>query len=81
MAILAAKMLAGVALEMNLRECISCMDAPRVNKAGYSGFETQTRCYQKSKQGYQWPNQKDLCPPIIYKKIYKKSKKCLVVLD
>ena len=26
-------------------------------------LETQGRCHQKSKQGYQWPHEKDLCPP------------------
>ena len=28
-----------------------------------SGFQTRRRCHQKSKHGYQWPHNKDLCPP------------------
>ena len=38
----------GVALEVNLREGISCMFPPSVNKAAPSGFETQRRHHQKS---------------------------------
>ena len=39
-AMLAAKRLAGVAPEVNLRECISHMPPPSPNKAAHSGFET-----------------------------------------
>ena len=45
---LASKRLAGVALEMNLREHISHTPLPSVNKAAHSGFETRRRCHQKS---------------------------------
>ena len=45
-AMLAAKRSAGVTPEVNLREPISCMPQPRVNKAAHSGFETQRRCHQ-----------------------------------
>ena len=48
---LAIKRLAGVALDMNLREHILCMPLPSVNKAAHSGFETQRRSHQKSKTG------------------------------
>ena len=33
-----------------------------------NGFETQGRRHQKSKQEYQWPHKKDMCPPNIFKK-------------
>ena len=36
----------GVAPEVNLMKCISCMPPPSVNKAAHSVFETQR---------YQWP--------------------------
>ena len=61
-AIQAAKRLAGVALEVNLRVHVTCMPLPIMNKAAHSGFQTQRRRHQKSKkQEYQWPNKKDLC--------------------
>ena len=40
---------AGVAPEVNLQS---------VNKAAHSAFETQRRCHQKSKTGYQWPHKR-----------------------
>ena len=40
-AILAAKRSAGVTPEVNLREHVTHMPPPSVNKAAYSGFETQ----------------------------------------
>ena len=40
-AMLAVKRSAGIAPELNLREHISCMPPPSVNKAAHSGFETQ----------------------------------------
>ena len=49
--VLVAKRLAGLAPEVNLRECISCMPPPSVNKAAYSGFETWRRHHWKSKTG------------------------------
>ena len=68
-AMLAAKRSAGVAPDVNLREHISCAPLPTANKAAHSGFETQRRCHQNSKWGVQWPHKKNLCPPIIFKKI------------
>ena len=50
-AVLAAKRLAGVAPEVNLREHVTCTPLPSANKAAYSGFETQRRRHQKSKTG------------------------------
>ena len=41
----------GVTPEVNLRECISRMPLPSMNKVAYFGFETQS----KHHQGYQWP--------------------------
>ena len=46
---LAAKGLAGVTPEVNLKECVTCMPLPSMNKAAHSGFETQRRHHQKSK--------------------------------
>ena len=37
---LAAKSMAGVSLEVNLREHVLCMPLPSANKAAHSGFET-----------------------------------------
>ena len=48
---LAIKKLAGVTLDVNLKECISHMSLPNVNQAVHSGFETQRRHQQKSKTG------------------------------
>ena len=44
-------MLAGVALEANLRESVTHTPLPSTNKAAYYGFETQRRRHQKSKTG------------------------------
>ena len=46
---LTANRLAAVASEVNLRECITHLPLPSVNKAAHPGFETQGRCQQKSK--------------------------------
>ena len=54
---------AAVAPDVNLRECVTHMLPPRVNKAAHSGFETQMRRHQKSKIGVSVAPQKDLCPP------------------
>ena len=59
-AMLATKRSAGVALEVNLREFISCMPPLSVNKPGYSGFEIQERHHQKSKTGVSLAPQKGL---------------------
>ena len=48
-AMLAIKRSAGVAPEVNLRECIICKPLSRANKAAQSGFETQRRHQWKSK--------------------------------
>ena len=50
-AMLATKRSAGVAPEVNLRECVTHMPLPRTDKAAHSGFETQSRHHQKSKTG------------------------------
>ena len=42
---LAAKRLAGVTPEVNLRQPVTCMPLPSANKAAHSGFETQRRCH------------------------------------
>ena len=34
---------------------------------------------RSSKQGYQWPHKKDLCPPNLFKKNSKVQKKCYLV--
>ena len=41
--------LAGVAPDMNLRECLTCIPPPSANKAAHFGFEPQRRHHQKSK--------------------------------
>ena len=68
-AMLAAKRSAGVAPEVNLRECISHTPPPSTNKAAHSGFETQRRRHQKSKTGVSVAPKKDLSPPKIKKKL------------
>ena len=50
-AMLAAKRLLGVTLEVNIGEHISCTPLPSSNNAAHSGFETQKRWHQKSKTG------------------------------
>ena len=59
-AMLATKRLAGVTPEVNLRECVTCMPLPSVNKAAHSGFETQRRHHQKSKMWVSVVSQKGL---------------------
>ena len=73
---LATKRLAGVAPEVNLREHISCMPPPSVNKDAHFGFETQRRYYQKSKIGVSEAPQKGLLSSktfILKKKQYKQA--------
>ena len=67
-AMLAAKRLAGVTPEVNLKDHVTCMPLASVSKAAQSGFETQRRHHQSPKQGYQWPHRKDLCPPKFFRK-------------
>ena len=57
---LTIKRSAGVTPEVNLREHISCMPLPSVNKAAHSGIETQGDVTISPKQGYQWPHKKVL---------------------
>ena len=67
-AILAAKRSAGVTPEVNLREHVTHMIPPSVNKAAHSGFETQRDVTRSPKQGYQWLCKKDFYPPKFKKK-------------
>ena len=48
-AMMAIKRFAGVALEVTLRECLSCTSSSSVNKAFHSDFEAQRRHHHKSK--------------------------------
>ena len=57
-AMLAAKRLADVTPEVNLREHVTPMPPPSVNQAAYSGFETQRRHTRSPKQEYQWPHKR-----------------------
>ena len=50
-ALLATKRSAGVAPDMNPRECVTCTPLPSANNAAHSGFETKRRIHQKSKTG------------------------------
>ena len=68
-AILAAKSLAGVAPEVNLRECVTCTPLPSANKAAHSNFETKRRHNQNSKTGGISGPTKDLCPPKTLKNV------------
>ena len=63
-AMLVTKRSAGVAPEVNLRHA-SCMPPPSMNKAAYSGFESQRRRHQESKTRVSVAQKKDLCPPKI----------------
>ena len=48
---LAAKRLAGVTPDVNLRECVIHSPLPSVNKAAHSGFEIQRRHRQMCETG------------------------------
>ena len=63
-AMLATKRSAGVAPEVNLRECITCTPPPSANKAALA-LKPRGEVTRSPKQGYQWPHKKDLCPPKI----------------
>ena len=67
-AMLAPKRSAGVAPEVNLREHVTYMPPPSVNKAAHSGFETQRRHHQKSKTGVSMASQKGLMSSKNFKK-------------
>ena len=49
---------------------VTCIPLPNVNKTAHSGFTTQRKHHQKSKQECQWPNKKDLCPPKFQKSMF-----------
>ena len=55
-AMLAAKRSAGVTPEVNLREHVTCMPLPSVNKAAHFGFEARWDVTRSPKQAYQWPH-------------------------
>ena len=57
---LVIKRSAGVTPDVNLREHISCIPLPSVNKAAHSGIETQRGCHHKSKTGVSVAPQKGL---------------------
>ena len=59
-AMLATKRLAGIKPELNLREHVTCMPLPSMNKVVHSGFDTQRRRNQKSKTGASVAAQKGL---------------------
>ena len=61
-AMLATKRLAGVALEVNLRQHVT----PSANKAAPSGFDMQRRHQQKSKVGLSVAPQKGLMSSKIF---------------
>ena len=67
-AILATKRLAGVAPEVNLRECVTGMPLPSMTKVAHSGFETQSICHCNPKQGCEWRHKKNVCPPNFFLK-------------
>ena len=58
-----------MAPEVNLRECVTYMPPPNVDKFAHSGFETQRRCHQKSKTRVSVPPQKGhICSPKSFRK-------------
>ena len=61
-AMLAAKRLAGVTPEVNLRECTTHTLLPSVNKDCPPGFETKRRHHQKSKTWVSVAPQEGLMP-------------------
>ena len=70
---LAAKRLAGVAPEVNLRERMSCIPPLSSDKAAHSCFETQRRHHQMSKTGVSLAPQKELMSSKILKKKFLKA--------
>ena len=71
-AILATNRSVGVAPEVNLRECVTCMPPASANKA----LKPRGDVTRSPKQGHQWLHKKDLCPPKIILK--KQNSKCIV---
>ena len=70
---LATKRSVGVTPEVNLRECVTPMPPPSVNKVAHSGFETQRRRHQKSKTGCQWPHNNNLCSLKLKKNYFRRK--------
>ena len=68
-AMLASKRSAGVAPEVNLRECIShiCLHQVQIRLPTLV-LKPRGDVSRSPKQGYQWPHKKDLCPAIFFKK-------------
>ena len=66
-AMLHTKRSVGTAPEVNLREYVTDIPLPNVNKAAHSDFETQRRCYQKSKTGVSVAPQKSWCEYCIHR--------------
>ena len=54
-AMLATKRLGDVVPETKLRECVTSMPPPSVNKAAYSGFETQKMSPEVQNRGISGP--------------------------
>ena len=67
-AMLAARRSAGVTPEINLKECVTYMPPPSMNKAAHSGCETQRRHQQKSKTRESVVPQKGLMSSNFFKK-------------
>ena len=61
----AVKRLAGVAQEVNLR--ISAQEIKHASDSALA-LKARTDIFRSPKQGYQWPNKKDMCPPKNLKK-------------
>ena len=68
-AMLAIKRLAGVAPEVNLR---NSMQARKHASESTLALKPRADVTRSSKQGYQWPHKKDMCPPKSKKKQKKK---------
>ena len=70
---LAAKRLAGVAPEINLKEFVTCIPPPNTNKAAHSGFQTQRKCHQN--RGIRGPTKRTYVLQIFFKESSQSSKK------
>ena len=62
-AMLAAKRSAGVASEVNLREWVTCVPRQVQIRLPTLALKPRGDITRSPKQGYQWPHEKDLCPP------------------
>ena len=75
-----------------LTSCQSAVVAPQVNlrnsmqvrkygsKKSTLALKPRTDVTISPKQGYQWPHEKDLCPPIIFKKHFSVVNKDFIIL-